>query len=253
MCRRPACAWACAAAAAPASSTPSPSTPSATATPSSRTTACASWSTPRHCRTSAARSSTTSSPCRAPASRSTTRTSSRPAAAALPSAWRRKRKSPRSRGLTVPGPCALHGPMRLYDYAASGNCFKVRLLLALLGRGYERVPVDIFAGETLTDAYGALNPLRETPVLELDDGRTLTQSNAILWFLAEGTDFLPADAFPRGEVAMWLSFEQERVMGGIGGPRFRVLTGRPFDPARLETGRGALEYLDAHLAERAWL
>ena len=143
--------------------------------------------------------------------------------------------------------------MRLYDYAASGNCFKVRLLLGLLGRDYERVPVDIFAGDTLTDAFGALNPLRETPVLELDDGRTLTQSNAILWFLGEGTPFLPGDAFARGQVASWLSFEQERVMGGIGGPRFRALTGRPFDPARLETGRNALAVLDAHLATRDWL
>ena len=143
--------------------------------------------------------------------------------------------------------------MRLYDYAASGNCFKVRLLLALLGREYERVSVDIFAGDTLTDAYGALNPLRETPVLELDDGRTLTQSHAVLWFLGEGTSFLPGDAFARAEVASWLSFEQERVMGGIGGPRFRALTGRPFDPARLETGRGALAYLAAQLATRDWL
>jgi glutathione S-transferase len=143
--------------------------------------------------------------------------------------------------------------MRLHDYAASGNCFKVRLLLGLLERPYERVAVDIFAGDTLTDAYRALNPLRETPVLELDDGRVLTQSNAILWFLGEGTAFLPADAFARGEVVSWLSFEQERVMGGIGGPRFRTLTGRPFDPARLEIGRGALAHLDAHLANRLWL
>jgi glutathione S-transferase len=143
--------------------------------------------------------------------------------------------------------------MRLYDYAASGNCFKVRLLLALLGRSYERVPVDIFAGDTLTDAYGGLNPLRETPVLELDDGRTLTQSNAILTYLGEGTGFMPADAFARGEVASWLSFEQERVMGGIGGPRFRKLTGRSLDASRLETGRGALAVLDAHLATRDWL
>src|SRR4051812_35377313 len=105
--------------------------------------------------------------------------------------------------------------MRLYDYTASGNCFKVRLLLGLLGREYERVPVDIFAGDTLTDAFGVLNPLRETPVLQLADGRTLAQFNAILWFLAEGTDLLPEEAFARGEVAMWLSFEQERVMGGI--------------------------------------
>jgi glutathione S-transferase len=143
--------------------------------------------------------------------------------------------------------------MRLYDYAASGNCFKVRLLLALLGRPYERVAVDIFAGDTLTDAFGLLNPLRETPVLELDDGRVLTQSNAIVWFLGEGTEFLPDDAFARGEVASWLSFEQERVMGGIGGPRFRALTGRPFDPSKLETGRGALAHLDTHLSTRDWL
>ena len=143
--------------------------------------------------------------------------------------------------------------MRLYDYAASGNCFKVRLLLALLGREYERVAVDIFAGDTLTDAFGAINPLRETPVLELEDGRRLTQSNAILWFLAERTAFLPPDAWERGLVASWLSFEQERVMGGIGGPRFRALTGRPFDAGRLDTGRGALAHLAEHLDGREWV
>jgi glutathione S-transferase len=81
--------------------------------------------------------------------------------------------------------------MRLYDYAASANCYKDRFLLALLQREYERVPVDIFAGETLTDQYAALDPARETPVLELADGTVLTQSNAILWFLAEATPFLP--------------------------------------------------------------
>ena len=145
--------------------------------------------------------------------------------------------------------------MRLYDYAASGNCFKVRLLLALLGREYERVAVDIFAGDTLTDAFGALNPLRETPVLALEDGRRLTQSNAILWFLAEGTAFLPSDAWERGLLASWLSFEQERVMGGIGNPRFRLLTGRDTTgiEARLATGRGALSVLDAHLNGRSYV
>ena len=82
--------------------------------------------------------------------------------------------------------------MRLHDYAASGNCYKVRLLLALLGREYERVPVDIFAGDTLTDAFGTLNPVRETPVLELESGAAIAQSSAILWYLAEDTPFLPA-------------------------------------------------------------
>jgi glutathione S-transferase len=145
--------------------------------------------------------------------------------------------------------------MRLYDYAASGNCFKVRLLLGLLGQEYERVPVDIFAGDTLTNAFAELNPLRETPVLELDDGSRLTQSNAILWYLAEGTPFLPDTAWERGQVAAWLSFEQERVMGGIGNPRFRLLTGRDTSQveARLATGRGALARLEDHLRGREWV
>jgi glutathione S-transferase len=145
--------------------------------------------------------------------------------------------------------------MRLYDYAASANCYKPRLLLALLGREYERVAVDIFAGDTLTDDFAALNPARETPVLELDDGRVVTQSDAILWYLAEGTDFLPRDSFERGQVVQWLFFEQERVMGGIGGARFRIVTGRNPElvPARLELGRSALEMLEARLTDRSHL
>ena len=143
--------------------------------------------------------------------------------------------------------------MRLYDYTASGNCYKVRLLLALLDRDYERVPVDIFAGATLTDAFGALNPGRETPVLELECGAVITQSAAILWYLAEDTAFLPAGRLERALVLQWLAFEQERVMGGIGGPRFRRLTGRPPIEGRLAVGAEALGVLDGHLRDRAWL
>ena len=145
--------------------------------------------------------------------------------------------------------------MRLYDYAASANCYKARLLLALLGTDYERVPVDIFDGDTLTDAFGELNPARETPVLELDDDRALTQSNAILWYLAEGTPFLPDDPFERGQVAQWLFFEQERVMSGIGGARFRIITGRNPElvPAKLELATSALAMLEDHLGSRAFL
>ena len=145
--------------------------------------------------------------------------------------------------------------MRLHDYDASGNCFKVRLLFALLDLDYERVPVDIFAGDTLTPEFGRLNILRETPVLELDDGRVLVQSNAILWYLAEGSRYLPQTAYERGEVVQWLSFEQERVMSGIGSARFRILTGRGADvvPARLELGRTALAALEARLADRRFL
>jgi len=148
--------------------------------------------------------------------------------------------------------------MRLHDYAASGNCLKVRILIEVLGLDVERVPVDIFGGDTLTDAYGALNPLRETPVLELDDGRAIAQSNAILWYLASGTRWLPAEVFAQGQVAMWLAFEQERVMGGIGGARFRLLTGRataddPLIRGRLATAREALDHLERTLSGQPWL
>ena len=148
--------------------------------------------------------------------------------------------------------------MKLYDYAASGNCFKVRLLLALLGRDYERIPIDIFAGDTLTEDYGRINPLRETPVLELDGGERIAQSNAILWYLAEDTPFLPASRLERAQVLQWLSFEQERIMVGVGGTRFRRLTGRAeldpeADARRFATGTDALAVLDAHLAGRSFV
>ncbi|HWM11000.1 MAG TPA: glutathione S-transferase family protein [Solirubrobacteraceae bacterium] len=143
--------------------------------------------------------------------------------------------------------------MRLYDYDASGNCLKVRLLLGLLGREYERVPVDIFAGDTLTEEYGRLNPLRETPVLETGGGAVITQSAAILWYLGEGTPYLPPDPVDRARVVQWLVFEQERIMATLAGVRFRVITGRAAADARgivarREAGRAALDVLEAHLA-----
>jgi glutathione S-transferase len=146
----------------------------------------------------------------------------------------------------------------LYDYPASANCLKARMLLALLGRPYERVDTDIFDGATLTDAYGELNPARETPVLVTDGGEVVTQSNAVAWFLAEGTPFLPAGALERAQVVQWLFFEQERVMPGIGAPRFRLQTGRAAADdeaivARLAIGRDALAQLERHLADRDWL
>lgn len=145
--------------------------------------------------------------------------------------------------------------MRLYDYAASANCYKARLLFALLDREYERVPVDIFAGDTLSADYAALNPARETPALELDNGTILIQSNAILWFLAEETNFLPLDPQHRAQVVQWLIFEQERVMPGIGGARFRSLTNRDLEtiPAKVQLANTALVMLEAHLQAEPYL
>ena len=144
--------------------------------------------------------------------------------------------------------------MRLYDYSASANCYKARLLLAQLGVDYERVPIDIFGGDTLTDEFAAKNPARSTPVLETDDGRYVQESNAILWYLADGREFLPDDPFERAHVLRWLILEQSDVMPGIGGLRFRLLTGRwaPDEPAaiqRRELGLDALRMLDAHLRD----
>jgi glutathione S-transferase len=91
--------------------------------------------------------------------------------------------------------------MRLYDYSASANCLKPRILLAQLGLPYERVPVDIFAGESTTPAYRAKNPAGRTPVLELDSGETIAESNAILLFLGEGTPFVPDELAERARVS----------------------------------------------------
>jgi glutathione S-transferase len=148
--------------------------------------------------------------------------------------------------------------VKLYDYAASANCLKVRILLRQLNLPFERIDIDIFAGDTLTPAYAEVNPLRTTPVLELDDGRRLPESNAILFYLAAGTPFLPDDPYEASRVVGWLLFEQTDVMMTMGGLRFRLATGRlaADDPEALRRRSGALEalrFLDDHLREREFL
>jgi glutathione S-transferase len=144
--------------------------------------------------------------------------------------------------------------MKLYDYAASANCYKVRLLLAQLGREYERVPVDIFGGDTLAHEYAAINPARTTPVLEDPPGTFLQESNAILLHLARGTAFLPDDP----QVYRWLFFEQADVVPTMGGLRFRLITGRlsPDDAEALrrrDASYEVLALLDGELAQRDFL
>ena len=146
---------------------------------------------------------------------------------------------------------------RLYDYPASGNCYKVRLLLAQLHLDYDRVPVDIFDGDTLSPEFELKNPLRSTPVLEIAPGRYLTESNAILAYLAEGSDLSPNDRFDRGQILRWLIFEQSEVMGTMGGLRFRLRTGRlaPDDPESVRRRAGAVDSLrimETHLAGRSF-
>jgi glutathione S-transferase len=148
--------------------------------------------------------------------------------------------------------------LRLHDYAASGNCYKVRLLLAQLGRPYERVPVDIFGGDTLTDEYARLNPQRQTPVLEIDGAEPLTESGAILVHLAEGTEYLPADPNERAQALRWLFFEQTEVIQGIAGLRFRLVTQRIRPDGRealwrKSVGDAALRVLNDRLGKSDYL
>ena len=98
--------------------------------------------------------------------------------------------------------------LRLYDNHLSGNGYKPRLLLAHLGRAYERVEIDTLKGETRTPEFLARNPNGRIPVLELEGGVYLAESNAILFYLAEGSRFLPSDRLARALTLQWMFFEQ---------------------------------------------
>ena len=147
--------------------------------------------------------------------------------------------------------------LSLFDYPASCNCYKVRLLLSNLGLAYDRVPVDIFNGETLTAEYAQINPQRTTPVLQVGEHRYLSESGAILLYLAAGTPQLPEDPFAQAEVVRWLIYEQTDVIPTIGGLRFRLLTSRlerddPDAVRRRNEGREVFALLEAHLSTRTF-
>jgi glutathione S-transferase len=144
--------------------------------------------------------------------------------------------------------------MRLYDHPASGNCMKARIALRQLEIPYEAVTVDLFRRETRTPEHMARNPDGRVPVLELDSGRTIPESGAILLYLAEGTSLLPDDRLARATVYQWLFFEQNRIDSQIAVARFLELTGRAAQhPEFTETlkvrGRDALAALARGLAD----
>jgi glutathione S-transferase len=143
--------------------------------------------------------------------------------------------------------------MRLYDYGPSPNCHKVRILLAQLGADYERVPIDIFGGDTLRPDYFEKNPGLATPVLEVEPGVYLPESGAILLYLAEGTEFLPEGRLERAHVHRWMMYEQARLFAIVGALRFFVSTGRldpESPPARqqLRFSTAAVGQAETHLA-----
>lgn len=144
--------------------------------------------------------------------------------------------------------------MRLYDYLDSGNGYKVRLTLAQLDIPYDWQECDILRGATRTPEFLARNPNGRVPLLELDDGTCLAESDAIIWYLAEGTPLLPGDRLGRAQVLQWMFFEQYSHEPYVATPRF-IVRHLPADsprraelPERLARGRAAFAVMESHLA-----
>jgi glutathione S-transferase len=146
----------------------------------------------------------------------------------------------------------------LYDNPESGNCYKVRLLLAHLGIEYERQFVDVVDRSNRRDLLGALNPALRVPTIILDDGRPLAESNAIILYFGEETSFVPTDRYERAQMFQWLCFEQYEVEPNLAVVRFlrhHVGDGKELSQRiaeRTALGYKALEAMERHLGERDW-
>ena len=149
--------------------------------------------------------------------------------------------------------------MRLYNSAVSGNCYKVRLLLAHLGLGYETVEMSVVDRSNRTEVLGDLNPGLRVPTIVLDDGRPLAESNAILWYFGEGTRYVPDDPYERAQVLQWQFFEQYSHEPNIAVARFWLAySGTPEQyidrlPDRMKGGYAALDAMERHLDGRTFL
>lgn len=147
--------------------------------------------------------------------------------------------------------------LRVFGDVRSGNCLKVKGLLDWLGRPYDWIDVDILAGGTRTAAFLALNPVGQIPFVQLEDGRGLAQSNAILLHLARGTSLLPQDAYDLARMYEWLFWEQYSHEPALAVRRFqKVYLDRPddeIDPALMRRGEDALAHMQARLAQADWL
>jgi len=148
--------------------------------------------------------------------------------------------------------------MLLYDKAISGNCYKVRLLLAHMGTKYERRELSVTDRSNRPKVLGGLNPALRVPTLVLDDGRPLGESNAILWYLGDGTRYAPSDRFERAQVLQWQFFEQYDHEPHVAVARFWLhYKGGEVDKtalaARHAGGYKALDAMEARLKDRAFL
>ncbi len=149
--------------------------------------------------------------------------------------------------------------MLLYNSTVSGNCYKVRLLAAHLGIPLRLQEVDVVDRSNRAELLDGLNPARRVPTLILGDGRPLAESNAILWYLGDGTDYAPVDPYERAQVLQWQFFEQYQLEPSVAVVRFLVcFSGRAEEHAdriREQTANGyvALDAMERHLAGRSFL
>jgi glutathione S-transferase len=145
----------------------------------------------------------------------------------------------------------------LYDSRVSGNCYKVRLLFGHLGVVVERVELDVVDRSNRRDVIGDANPALRVPTLVLDDGRPLAESNAILWYFADGTAYVPSDPYERAQVLQWQFFEQYDHEPNIAVRRFWLMKGIQVEPDQLEAkrtgGHRALDAMERHLGARTFL
>ena len=146
----------------------------------------------------------------------------------------------------------------IYGYSPSGNCHTLRMLLSQLGREYRGIAPDSAHGATRTPEYLAKNPNGKVPMIELDDGRIMTESNAILYWLAEGTQYFSGDSFQRAQTLAWMFFEQYSHEPYVAVARF-ICGWTPLDsPRRADLpnlrarGDQALAVMEKHLAANGW-
>jgi len=147
----------------------------------------------------------------------------------------------------------------LYNSAVSGNCYKVRLVLAHLGLEYETVEMSVVDRSNRSEVLGDLNPGLRVPTLVLDDGRPLGESNAIIWYLGDGTAYVPHDPYERAQTLQWMFFEQYSHEPYLAVVRFWLAySGTPERfadqiPARRKGGYAALDAMEKHLDGRSFL
>jgi glutathione S-transferase len=145
--------------------------------------------------------------------------------------------------------------MKLYDFARSGNGYKIRLALHQLQRPYEKIDIDILKRENRQAEFLKKNPHGRVPALETDDGRILPESNAILCYLTEGTPLMPSDPFERAQALGWMFFEQNNVEVNIANNRYYIAVEHTAEQhadeirIRHESGMSALQRMYVHLQD----